>query len=150
MIYLPVVSVKLVRDRTIPMESIPAISHPLAVAPLLRDFLEDSDREQLVVLLLNVKNKVNGLHVVSIGDLSASIASPREIFKAAILSNAHSIIIAHNHPSGEVNPSCEDISLTQRLIECGKMIGIPILDHLIIGAEGRVMSLREKTHIAFE
>jgi DNA repair protein RadC len=83
--------------------------------------------------MLDQKNQVIGLHTVSIGSLTASIVHPRECFKPAILSNAAAIILAHNHPSGDCQPSREDRALTQRLVETGKLLGISVLDHIIIG-----------------
>ena len=100
---------------------------------LLHTYLSDVDREHFVVLLLDQKNKVIGIHTVSIGSLTASVVHPRETFKIAILANCASIIIAHNHPSGDCQPSREDRTLTARLVEAGKLLGISVLDHVIIG-----------------
>jgi DNA repair protein RadC len=85
------------------------------------------------VLLLNQKNRVVGVNTVSIGSLTASVVHPREVFKPAILSNAAAIILAHNHPSGQPQPSQEDRVLTVRLVAAGKLLGISVLDHVIIG-----------------
>jgi DNA repair protein RadC len=83
--------------------------------------------------MLDQKNKVIGIHTVSMGSLTASVVHPREVFKPAILSNAAAIILAHNHPSGQPQPSQEDRVLTVRLVTAGKLLGISILDHVIIG-----------------
>jgi DNA repair protein RadC len=100
---------------------------------LLHTYLADVDREHFVVLMLDQKNKVIGIHTVSIGSLTASVVHPRECFKPAILSNAAAIILAHNHPSGAPQPSQEDRVLTVRLVAAGKLLGISVLDHVIIG-----------------
>jgi DNA repair protein RadC len=100
---------------------------------LVHAYLEGVDREHFIVLMLDQKNKVIGIHTVSIGSLTASVVHPREVFKPAILSNAAAIILAHNHPSGQPQPSQEDRVLTVRLVTAGKLLGISILDHVIIG-----------------
>ena len=89
--------------------------------------------EIFVMLALDTKNNVIGVFEVSRGSLNSSIVHPREVFKRALLVNASSIILGHNHPSGESQPSHEDIVLTNRLEECGKILGIKILDHIITG-----------------
>ena len=102
-------------------------------AALLRPCFEGLDREQFVVCGLDAKHAVIGINVVSIGSLSLSIVHPREVFKALILMNAAAVICAHNHPSGDVTPSQEDIALTTRLRAAGELLGITLLDHLILG-----------------
>ncbi len=94
--------------------------------------LGNPDREYFVALLLDGKNRISGLHVVSQGSLNQSICHPRETFKAAILANSASVILAHNHPTGDVNPSSEDIEITRRLKEAGDILGIKVLDHVIV------------------
>lgn len=103
------------------------------VMDVLRTYLGDTDREHFVALLLDQKNKIIGIHTVSTGSLTASIVHPRETFKAAIVSNAAAMILGHNHPSGDPQPSKEDLALTERLVAGGHLLGIPILDHVIIG-----------------
>lgn len=106
--------------------------------------LESCDREQFMIASMNTKNVPTGwVHTVSIGSLSSSIVHPRETFKAAILANAAAIILAHNHPSGNVDPSQEDINATTRLYEAGKILGIDVLDHVIIGRDGCYFSFAE-------
>ena len=100
---------------------------------LLHAYLEGVDREHFVVLMLSQKNTVIGINTVSVGSLTASVVHPREVFKPAILSNAAAIILAHNHPSGQPQPSQEDRVLTVRLVAAGKLLGISVLDHVIIG-----------------
>ncbi|KEZ51171.1 RadC family protein [Metabacillus indicus] len=103
-------------------------------------------QEHFVCLYLNTKNQVLHKQTVFIGSLNASIVHPREVFKEALKRSAASIICIHNHPSGDPSPSREDIEVTKRLTECGKMIGIELLDHLIIG-EQKYVSLKEKGYL---
>jgi DNA repair protein RadC len=90
-------------------------------------------QEHLYCFCLSVKNDVNSVELISKGSLNTSIAAPREIMKAAVLSNAASIILVHNHPSGDVEPSLDDISLTQRIKKVCNLMGIRLIDHIIIG-----------------
>jgi len=91
------------------------------------------DREQIRVVMLDIRNGVIGIEIAGIGTLNSMPITPREIFKNAIVKSAASIIIVHNHPSGDATPSPEDLSLTKRLIEVGKFLGIEVLDHVVIG-----------------
>ncbi|HSP46495.1 MAG TPA: DNA repair protein RadC [Clostridiaceae bacterium] len=119
------------------------ITSPEHAANLIMVELRTHKKEVLKVLLLNTKNVVIGVFNASIGSLNSSIVHPREIFKEAIRKSAASIILAHNHPSGDPTPSQEDISSTSRIKEVGKIIGIELLDHIIIG-DGKYISLKEK------
>lgn len=103
-------------------------------------------QEHFVCLYLNTKNQVMHKQTVFIGSLNASIVHPREVYKEALKRSAASIICIHNHPSGDPAPSREDIEVTKRLVECGKIIGIELLDHLIIG-ENKFVSLKEKGYL---
>ena len=138
-----IVSIKMVKEKSIKYEK-RKITSPSDAEILCRNFLEDSDREKLIAISLDTKNQPTNINVVSIGSLNSSIVHPREVFKLAILSNANSIIISHNHPSGDPTPSREDINITKRLKECGELIGINLIDHIIIGDEGSFTSLKEK------
>jgi DNA repair protein RadC len=109
------------------------VSSPDDVDALLRGRLADLDREHFVVVLLNTKNEVIGYPTISIGTLSSSLVHPREVFKPAIKASAASVVLAHNHPSGKVEPSREDREVTGRLSETGQVIGIEVLDHVILG-----------------
>ena len=99
--------------------------------------------ENLWLLTLDTKNNITGIFTVSTGSLDASIVHPREIFKRAVLQNAASIIICHNHPSGDPAPSQDDIDTTKRIYDAGKILGIELLDHIIIGYN-RYTSLKER------
>lgn len=125
----------------------PNLDGPNDAAKILRRYLEHEDREHFVTLMLDVKNRVIGIHTVSIGTLNAAIISPREVFKAAILSNAASIILGHNHPSGDATPSPEDIQITERLKKAGALLDIEVLDHVIIGESGVYVSLNQLGHL---
>jgi len=106
---------------------------------MFRERFLRADREEFVVLLLDVKNKLLGFHVVSIGSLTSSLVHPREVFKIAILGNAAALILLHNHPSGDPIPSNEDLQITTRLCQIGEVLGIRVLDHVVIG-DGRYVS----------
>jgi len=97
--------------------------------------------ENLWLITLDTKNNITGIFTVSTGSLNSSIVHPREVFKRAVLQNAASIIICHNHPSGDPTPSQEDISTTKRIYDAGKILGIELLDHIIIG-DNRYASLK--------
>lgn len=119
------------------------VTSPKDLANLLMGEMNDLNQEVLKVILLNTKNIVIGIRDVFKGSLNTSIVHPREIFKQAINKNSASIIICHNHPSGDPTPSQEDINITLRIKECGNIIGIQLLDHIIIG-KNKFVSLKEK------
>ena len=118
-------------------------SDSAAVYNAIRGDLENQDREHFYVYLLDRKNGIIGKHLVGIGSQSAAIVHPREVFKAAIVGCAAAIICAHNHPSGDPGPSKEDIEITRRLQDAGRLIGIPVLDHIVIG-RGRYYSFADE------
>ena len=101
------------------------------------------DREHFAVILLNVKNHILSMPVISVGSLTASVVHPREVFKAAIQQTAASIILVHNHPSGDPSPGREDIEVTARMVQVGRVMDIPVLDHIILGNDNYI-SLKEK------
>ncbi len=109
------------------------IQTSIAAAAFLRPYIEGLDREQFMVCGLDAKHHVIGINVVSLGSLALSIVHPREVFKALILMNAAAWLCAHNHPSGDVSPSREDVVLTKRLRDAGELLGITLLDHVILG-----------------
>lgn len=124
-----------------PLEKI-HLSCPQDVADFLMPRLRYAAKEQFVVILLNNKNKVIGTEVVSEGSLSSSVVHPREVFAPAILHHAAAIMVAHNHPSGDPKPSIEDEEVTRQLLRSGKVLGIPMIDHVIIG-DGNYYSFLE-------
>jgi DNA repair protein RadC len=111
----------------------PVVSSPADVERLLRGRIANLDRENFVVVLLNTKNEVIEASTVSVGTLGASLVHPREVFKPAVRASAASVILAHNHPSGKVEPSREDREVTKRLGEAAGILGIEVLDHVIVG-----------------
>lgn len=147
-----VFSVKLVKESSklydVETES-KICSSPAAAAKIVNEVLgmNELPKEHFVVVCLSTKNTILGVHTVHIGALDASIVHPREVFQLAILNNAHSIICFHNHPSGHTEPSREDIQVTKRLQEAGRIIGINLLDHIIIGHGNRHLSLKEEGHM---
>jgi len=108
----------------------------------VRTTVEGLDREYFCILLLNSRNQVIGKEVVSVGSLDASIVHPREIFKNSIKRSAAAIVLVHNHPSGDPTPSDDDLDITKRLVEAGKLLGIHVLDHVVV-ARGSFVSMRE-------
>ncbi len=140
-IYVPFIKISMVKEKEIPYAA-EEISSPEKVAAFAKKILEGADREYLLVVSVDPANKPTAVEVVSVGTINAALAEPREIFKHAILANAYGIIMAHNHTSGRCVPSEEDIRLTKRIEEAGKLLGIPLLDHVIVG-EGYYSFLEE-------
>ena len=136
--------------RTVPVGRPPALGCALAnvreAAALLDAVLCEEATEVFAILCLNTKHRLIAYHVVSRGALDAAIVHPREVFKAALLANAAAIIAAHNHPSGDPTPSPDDMALTNRLAAAGALIGVPLLDHIIVGDEQHY-SFRENGHL---
>lgn len=140
---VPIYSLRVVRESSQKAE-VKKIRSPRDAANIFREYIGHADREHFVLMLLDTKNQVIGLHTVSIGDLSSSIVHPREVFKVAVAMGAASIIVAHNHPSGDTTPSPEDTAVTRRLSEAGELLGIEVLDHVIIGGDIVFLSMKEK------
>ena len=113
------------------------------VADFMAPLAASLDREQFWVLLLNGKNTVIGLNLVAVGSLTAALVHPREVYVAAILGKAASIVLVHNHPSGDPAPSSEDLALTRRLREVGDLVGIRVLDHIVLGDGSAYCSLAD-------
>lgn len=119
------------------------IRSPRDVADLLMNEMRYFKKEYFRTIQLNVKNQVLAVEDVSVGSLNASVVHPREVFQGPIRRSSAAIILVHNHPSGDPSPSKEDIDVTRRLFEAGKLLGIDVLDHIIIG-DGIYTSLKEK------
>lgn len=122
------------------------IRSPKDGADYVMEEMRNLNQEHFVVLFLNTKNQIIQRQTIFIGSLNASIVHPREVFREAVKRSAASIIVVHNHPSGDPSPSQEDIHVTRRLLESGKLIGIDVLDHLIIG-DRKFVSLKEKGYL---
>ena len=141
---IPGFRIALVREPGVKLAERPQLRVPAEAAPLLAQYFGETDREVFAVALLTIRHRVIGLHTVSVGCLTSSLVHPREVFKPAILAGAAALLLAHNHPSGDPEPSAEDIALTRRLVSAGQLLGIEVLDHLILGESGRYVSLRER------
>src|SRR5580700_6577737 len=140
---VPVYTVRLERTGDITVRETGPVKKPADIATLVRKHLGDADREHLVCVMLDTKHSIIGISTVSIGILDSALVHPREVFKLAILASCAGIILAHNHPSGDPSPSQEDRRVTDRMVEAGKILGIDVLDHVIIGGE-RFCSMKEK------
>ncbi len=129
--HVPFYTTRLVRETHFTFPHRKQVSSPEEVADLLQQYFQDKDREEFLVVLLDTSNSLIGFSQISVGGLAASIVEPRQVFKVAILANAAAIILAHQHPSGNPEPSREDIRITRQLVEAGKLMGIPVHDHLV-------------------
>lgn len=112
------------------------INNPKLASILINQVIGELDRECFVVINLNVKNEPCSIQICGIGTLNQVNIHPREVFKSAILTNTYRIIVAHNHPSGHIKPSSEDIKLTKELVKVGEILQIPVVDHVIVGNGG--------------
>lgn len=140
---LELVRIRMVPDRTL-QDNVPVSNPDEAVRVLTREF-GDLDREVFMVINLTNQMNVINANICSVGTLTYTAAEPREIFKSAILSNAAYCLVLHNHPSGNLEPSEQDIEVTRRLVSAGRILGIEVVDHLIIGQnEMEYVSLREQ------
>lgn len=140
---LEVVNIRLVKEPSLYSEQ--TLDSPQAVVELMAKELSQYDRE--VFCILNMKNngQVINMNLVSVGTINASLVIPREVFKNSILANTSAIIGLHNHPSGNVKPSKEDMIVTRKLQKCGQLLGIELLDHIIVGGtNGKMLSFREE------
>lgn len=118
------------------------IDSPQAAADYVMARLRDETREHFLAMLLDTRHHVLDMPVISIGNLNSSVVHPREVFKQAVLASAASIILLHNHPSGDPKPSREDINITSNMVRAGQIIGITVLDHIIIG-DNQYISMKE-------
>lgn len=119
------------------------VRSPKDVYSLMYPKMREQKKERFITLYLDTKNQILKEETVSIGSLNASIVHPREVFKSALLESSASVIMIHNHPSGDPSPSREDIMVTEKLVEGGKLLGIDVLDHIIIG-DGKYVSLKDE------
>jgi len=110
--------------------------------------LHEQAGEEFYSLYLNTKHQVIGMEMISKGTLNSSLVHPREVFKGALLANAHAVILAHNHPSGNVDPSLADKIATEKLVDAGKLLDVKVIDHVIIGSKGGYFSFSESSLIS--
>lgn len=120
----------------------PVIDNPQSAIAYLEPLIAKSEKEELLVLLLDVRKKLIRHERVSLGGLSSASIAPRDVFRPALKANAHSMILSHNHPSGDPSPSEADITATRELVRFGEKLGIPVVDHIIVG-DPKSLSLRE-------
>lgn len=140
---IKVVNVRLVKEPS--LYSSKPIRSPEDVLKVIADELTTYDREVFLMLNLKTNGQVINMSVCSVGTLNASLVSPREVFKSAILSNAGAFICIHNHPSGNLEPSQDDKETTGRLIECGRLLDIAMMDHIIVAGEtGKMYSFKQE------
>ena len=128
------------------IDPLPEVCHPEEAVIFLRLMVRDQMREHFCLLLLNARNRLLGSTLVSIGSLSASIVHPREVFKPALLASAAGIIVGHNHPSNDPEPSPEDVAVTRRLCDVGTMLGVEILDHVVF-TQAHFVSMKGRGHL---
>ena len=141
-----IVSLKLVKESSVLYET-RKISNPYDAYRLVKNFLVDSDREKFVVVCLDTKSQPVSIEIVSIGTVNSAMVHPREVFKVAVLTNASKIICFHNHLSGNTDYSKEDKEITNRLQKCGEILGIELVDHIVVGDDGKYFSFKENFKI---
>jgi DNA repair protein RadC len=134
-IKVPIYRLKLIKDGTMQVSE-RVLDKPFAVARVIERWVGTSDREHLVAIFLDADRRIVGAHVIAVGSLDHAHTTAREVFKAAIVANAHGLILGHNHPSGSLDPSESDIRSTKNLIYLGTMLGIRVLDHVIVSRNG--------------
>jgi len=132
--FIPQVELSMVREIKISGQKYNS-SEEVAKSEFAENLLK-SDREKFICMHLNIKNQIISFEIVSTGSLTSSIVHPREVYKGAILSNSASVIFMHNHPSGDPEPSIDDIEITKRLEKAGEILGINVLDHIIVAQKG--------------
>jgi DNA repair protein RadC len=146
---LDVVSIRLVKDA--PVLSKTKISSPKIAIEVLGEVMSEIDREVIAVINLKSDGTPINVNFASVGTLNGALAEPRELLKASILSNAASAVLVHNHPSGNLNPSKKDIELTHRMVVVFAFVGIPLLDHVIVGGDNKsYYSMKEKGVVRFD
>lgn len=119
------------------------VRHAADVARLLHELVGKADREHFVAVYLDARHRVTHVHTVSVGHLVGSLVHPREVFKGALLANAAAMVVGHNHPSGDVQPSPEDLRIHERLREAGELLGIELLDAVVVGPGRKFFSQAE-------
>jgi len=132
MTYAPLISVSVVREGRVPSPST-ICDKPEIVAAIVREMIGSDEREHFIAFYLDACHRIKGIQEVSIGTMTCSLVHPREVFRPGIILGATGIVVAHNHPSGDLRPSPDDRETTRRLMKAGGILGIPILDHVIVG-----------------
>lgn len=137
----PLITCSVGYDRS-QLREVPTVLGPEGCARILRERIAECDREHIAVLLLDTKHKPLGVHIVAVGSIDSCSADPRYVYRAALVTNAATVVLAHNHPSGDPTPSMADVTCTKRMIEAGVILGMELLDHIVIGDGDRYVSLR--------
>ena len=135
---------RLVREGSVTYHARPRCNSVPEAAAAAVELLRDEPCEAMAVLLLDIKHRLLGAAVVARGMLSEVHCEPRQVFAPALLANAAAVIVAHNHPSGDPTPSPQDYAITRRFVQAGRVIGVAVLDHLVVGTDGACASLRSK------
>ena len=143
LIKIDIVKIHMVKDGTIEYRT-KQIQNPKDLADLGLKFLKHADREMFVLVCLNSRNCINCIQLVSMGTVNATIVSSRDVIKAVLISNSVQMAFIHNHPSGDTDPSEDDLLLTRKLSECGKLFDIKLLDHVIVSDDGQYQSFLER------
>ena len=138
---VPVFTVRLVRERS---HETTVVRTPADAARLCCELLDGYDREVFLAVALSTASRVIGAHVCHVGTVDASVASPREVFRFCLLCNARSVLVAHNHPSGGLEPSRADVAVSRQLKAAGDAVGVGLVDSLVVGYDGRYTSLVER------
>lgn len=138
---IPVYRLQLVRDAHFRTQA-KQIRQPQDAAAILSAYLDGMSQEHFVVCTLDIKNRITGMQTIAIGTLNQVEVHLRDVFKFAVLMNAAAVIVGHNHPSGDPTPSRPDAELTQRVQEAGRLLDIPLLDHVIVGDDGSFVSFQ--------
>lgn len=139
---IPKMDIQLLREGSLKADR-QYVRKPNDAYEVLKGYFTGKTQEHFLILMLNTKNRIVGVSTVSVGTVDSALVAPRDVFVRALSSGCTSILIAHNHPSGESTPSQEDIALTHRLTEAGKLLQIPVLDHVVIG-DDEYTSLKEQ------
>jgi DNA repair protein RadC len=134
----------LLREGSVPTAWDKQVRDASDVARLMAPLVSDFSQESFWLILLDGRNRVAGISLISLGSLTAALVHPREVFGPAIASACAALILLHNHPSGDPTPSAEDIALTKRLCDVGDLVGIGILDHIVVGHDGAYASLADR------
>ena len=135
------VAIRMVKER--PLISDEPVNSPEKVAKLVHEFLKDYDREVFAVINFQTNLQPINMNIVSVGALNASMVHPREMLKSIVLSNAAAVMMVHNHPSGQVQPSAEDVSVTAKMSQLMKLMEVTLLDHIILGPGEQYYSFHE-------
>lgn len=143
---LDVVSLKMVKNEEL-RNKYDKINTPKATYELIKDLIIDSDKEMLIAISLDNQSKPTNVSIISVGTSTSAIANPREVYKFALLSNASRIILVHNHPSGSLEPSKDDIETTKAMIKAGKILNIIVNDHIIVSENGYYSMKKENRYI---